>query len=922
MSHSFDRSCVDANEILLEEIRSHLHEDETPPFPKQYSILAVLGRGGMGVVYRAFDSTLGREVALKTIRTEHRNRISTQKRFQYEQQLLAQLAIPGIPQIHLTGKTEDHHAFYSMELIQGPTFADVLTDQPFEISLERFISFARTMALVHRQKIAHGDLKPNNLMVTEHGEMRVMDWGLARNLKEPEDNHTLPDNKRKSSNHGLMGTFSYMAPEQARGHCHMGLSLDVFSMGAILCELLTGAPLYASSNRENVLEMARKGDTSAMQEKLSGCNAEPGLIQLARKSIEFDPSSRPADAVQFFEELNSVIRQIDEKRRTAEQELVYIEKDFELFEANRKFHRMLAIAGGIAGLAIMAVLVGWGALERNQRIVEAGLKEKAKKSERRAIEGEEHANQSFQNARKIYEEAILAASEVYALLDDPLLANSKQFDEIRGPVYQIGISLFTDFETTYDSHPTSYRKYLLRARKAFLNWRLGNTETAIEELSQVIREMQSIESPLEPNAFYGALVDTLLDTATCYLELELTDHFESNMIAALRYAPKLDSPPLAEARVRHAYGMGLFSLGQMVEAERQLVEAKACLERLPKSALKLQTLMYASVLNKLGAVQEEIGKRNESVKYLQKSVELLNGVRQSSISSMRALSEAHNSLGIYYEKSGDPQKSSWHFQQAVDIREDSITFASDENLNDLAIDFNNLGTALVGVDREQARQQFAYGIRIQRRVLHRNSNSAKFKETMARLLFNLGDSYGADDQPEKALSDYESAKLYVQKNSSSAESRRLFANILIGEAIEFRKLKKTDSARANYLQAIQVLQGLHRPLPAGNAYADDLAMAHFNLCILEKVTGNLEDAIRHCESAISVWGEFDTDNPSIAPKLNRGERYLRALKRAIQQIKSELSASESFNAHENARNFSADCNPRKPIDSVREFAKL
>jgi serine/threonine protein kinase/tetratricopeptide (TPR) repeat protein len=211
-----------------------------------YEITAKLGEGGMGVVWRARDSRLGREVALKVLPEGFATDPDRLARFEREARLLAQLNHPNIAQIHGLEVSGDVRAIV-MELVEGPTLAERLAEGP--MSLPEFFSvssqMAQGLAEAHDNGIVHRDFKPQNVKIAPGGRVKVLDFGIARREAVPasrgDESTTLTSDTQAGA---VLGTAGYMAPEQVRGEV-VDTRADLFSFGCVLQEMLTGERAFA-----------------------------------------------------------------------------------------------------------------------------------------------------------------------------------------------------------------------------------------------------------------------------------------------------------------------------------------------------------------------------------------------------------------------------------------------------------------------------------------------------------------------------------------------------------------------------------------------------------------------------------------------------------------------------------------------------
>jgi serine/threonine protein kinase len=215
-----------------------------------YEILGVLGRGGMGVVYKAWQTSLKRMVALKMILAGSHAGRQELTRFRREAEAVARLQHPNIVQIYDIGEA-DNLPYFSLEFVSGGSLARHLAGTPLgpRKAAELTEVLARAMHHAHRRDLVHRDLKPANVLVTKNGVPKVTDFGLAKYLEE--------EGEHPTRSGAVMGTPSYMAPEQAEGKTRLiGPAVDVYALGAILYEMVTGrAPFKAETPLDTILQV-------------------------------------------------------------------------------------------------------------------------------------------------------------------------------------------------------------------------------------------------------------------------------------------------------------------------------------------------------------------------------------------------------------------------------------------------------------------------------------------------------------------------------------------------------------------------------------------------------------------------------------------------------------------------------------------
>ncbi len=346
----------------------------------RYSVTSELAKGGMGVVYTAYDSQMRRDVVLKCLLPKHQNNFQALQRFYNEAHITGQLQHPGIAAVYELGEFEDGRPFYSMKLVEGKTFTQVLADRDSHAAetpraLNFFLQICQTMAFAHERGIVHRDLKPSNIMVGKHGQTQIMDWGVAKRLASTDDVSNPTSTKRTElseaegahqfeyddanvaksdlTRHGqIVGTPGYMSPEQAFGQNELiGKHSDVYSLGAILCEIVTGAVpdtfLDASTNQP-------ESASSDLNQRLETARVDMEIADLARSCLQRKPENRPQDANAVAQ---AMLRYFASREQAARATQIKLEKELTRNEEARKRRFLFATcAAACLGLLIAGIV--------------------------------------------------------------------------------------------------------------------------------------------------------------------------------------------------------------------------------------------------------------------------------------------------------------------------------------------------------------------------------------------------------------------------------------------------------------------------------------------------------------------------------------------------------------------------------------
>jgi serine/threonine-protein kinase len=402
----------------------------------RFELLSEIARGGMGTVLKGHDPELDRELAVKIVLPECAEDPTTLRRFLDEARLAGQLQHPGVVPVYEMGRLDDGRPFFAMKLIQGRTLADLLRERAEpRHDLPRFLKYfeavCQTVGYAHARGVIHRDLKPLNVMVGAFGEVVVMDWGLAKALRNPGESdvdgpsadatpvsRVRPDRPIAESMVGIaIGTPAYMAPEQARGERdRLDQRADVFGLGAILCEILTGQPPFQGPSTLDTLMQAASGELGEVHARLDSCGADADLVRLARACLATELDQRPANGSAVAEAVSAYLNGVQERLHQAELERAQAQARA---EGERK-RRRLVVALTAAVLVVVGVVGGawvWVTQEHAAHLERRAQRTQQAEAElRTAVELRHQARAVPLDDRSRWHEAFAAAKRAEALL--------------------------------------------------------------------------------------------------------------------------------------------------------------------------------------------------------------------------------------------------------------------------------------------------------------------------------------------------------------------------------------------------------------------------------------------------------------------------------------------------------------------------
>jgi tetratricopeptide (TPR) repeat protein/tRNA A-37 threonylcarbamoyl transferase component Bud32 len=750
----------------------------TPLSPQGYELIDEIGHGGMGVVYRARDTALDRDVAVKLLSPRYPPKSLPAQRFLGEARITGQLQHPGIPAVHQVGTLADGRPFLAMKLIRGSTLEAILkqrTDPAADRSqlVAIFEAVCQAVGYAHAHHVIHRDLKPANVMVGAFGEVQVMDWGLAkvlgeetpgtadRRAVEQTQGSTQLSATAESGSHteagSMLGTPAFIPPEQAVGQIEqVNERSDVFGLGALLAVILTGKPPYVGATFESVRVQAVRGKLGDCFARLDASGAEPELVALCKRCLAFEPAERPADAGAVAQAVAGLRAAADERARRAELERVRAQGEQATAAARsaerRKRQRLALLAAAVLAVAALGGLVAvlWVQQRANADLAAKNHELADEQAKVEARNKELADEQAKVQAR--FELAQKAIALFHTGVSQDALLKNPQFKELRTKLLKAAAAFYADLENLLAGQTDAKSRKALAAAYFQLGELMDKIGTKPEALA-VHRQALAVRRELA--AAEGADVEARLDVA----------------------------------RSLRAVGILLYYTGGPTGALRAFEE------------------------------QRDIATALEA---------------QSPTDAIRAvLASSHSTFGVLLMEAGKPAEALQAFQQALAIQQkladanDGVTVYK----SDLALSHNNIGTVLLRTGRpEEALTAWGKALAINQKLADASPTVADFHSALAGTHNNIGDLLSQTGRPAEALKAHQQALVIRQQLADTSPAVAKFQSDLAAGHSSIGYLQsqmgKPAEAQEAHQKALVIRQKLADANPMVPQFQRALAQTH------------------------------------------------------------------------------------------------
>jgi tetratricopeptide (TPR) repeat protein len=879
------------------------------PHVPGYEILGELGRGGMGIVYKARQIGLNRLVALKMVLAGAHADEEELQRFRIEAEAAARLQHPGIVQIHEIGE-HDGRPYFSLELVDGGSLDKKLAGTPWapEQSAELLESLARAMHYAHDRGIVHRDLKPANILLQEEttkdtknskedlGALRVLcgsftpkitDFGLAKRLD---------DVSGRTQTGAIVGTPSYMAPEQAGGRPGMvGPAADEYALGAILYELLTGRPPFRAATVWDTVEQLMT------QEPVPPRTLQPkvprDLETICLKCLQKDPRKRYASAGHLAEDL----------RRFLAHEPIHA-RPVGAWERAVKWARrrpawaiLWAVSALAAATLVTVILLYTGRLQDTV-------------AQERKWRREAAAN--LKTVR-------VTVQRYFTRISQTKMLNVPGLQPLRNELLEEALSFYQGLISQY-GHDPNVRADLGATyhQLGAINFAMGRGSQAMhayEEAMQIRRQL--VAQRPDHMGSRNDLAETLNGYATAIKDVgrrkvEAEAHYREALAirdSLVRAHPEAEVFQNGLADTLCDLAMLLKGLnGKAEEAIRLLKRARRVREQLVSREPDDPEGLYhlARVHNQLANLQTDNRKKPDALDSYRRALVIrrkLVARFPDNINYQNDLAWSHNNIGLLLSEIGRPKEAMASYRRAMVIRQQLAhdNPAVVEFQHNLASSYNNLGLLLYrlsGKDRE-ALEVFEKGLDIRLRLSRKYPGNVLFKTRLAHILQNLGNLKSNLGLKTEAFGLYRQALelreeiVRADPHNAAALKHLTGTRIILGNLQ--RVLGKPDDALRTLERARRISAALVRDNPANDKFKDDLASSYNAIGLVHMAMSRPERALKALRTALGTANFLVRDNPRVTEyeahlaqilanrgavlgKLGRTEEALASLRRARQ----------------------------------------
>ncbi|MFO0954091.1 MAG: tetratricopeptide repeat protein [Isosphaeraceae bacterium] len=879
----------------------------------RFRVLRPHARGGLGQVYVARDEELGREVALKEILPEKAASFENRARFVLEAEINGKLEHPGIVPVYGLGSYDDGRPFYAMRYIEGDSLREALErfhgagaasrtgrdrfqSREFRDLLRRFIDVCDAVAYAHSRGVLHRDLKPANVMLGRYGETLIIDWGLAKatGRQEPVSAGSGPAPVVPTSGSheptvagSALGTPAFMSPEQAEGRLdRLGPATDVYGLGAVLYNVLTGRPPAQGANAEEVLARVRRGDVPPPRSVAA--DVPRGLEAVCLKALAREPEQRYASARALAEDVEHWLAD----------EPVSARRDPLAVRAWRwvRRHRTLATAAAAALLVGLAALgVAYRREAAHARDLADANQEIGRKNTEltRTVAQLQQANAATQAAQRLadarLDRAMAAIEDYYTGVNDEALRGGKLPPALRDRLLARPQQFYEQLTAELAARPDpSPRERYLQAKGrgvlANLLRMLGRNDEAVAQCESAIQTLGPLAAGRPDD------LDVRHALAVAYSDLgvvfQVTGRFDRataefrKAIAAFGELRDLrpDEPLYAfgQAQAQRNVGNVLHDTGQSVAALDELRKAIATLGSLSDrhpGQTRFRQVQARSQLS-LGVALNATGKPAEAAQVYREAIahlKTLTAGRPDSLDLEIDLAQGLNNLARIQNESGQSATAAEGFREAIVLMAKVAAREPDvpDHLNQLSAGYQNLGTAMLMANRfADAVEPLQRSIEAREKLVARFPDVPEYLTGLGRARINLGAALARQGRLSEAIEvlrkGIEVLQGLVSLHPDRLDEQALLAGANSNLSETLRQAGRPGEAVGPLRDAVKSLRTLAERYPERLVIHNTLGSAQGNLGRVLAQQGKPEEGIALLRDAVRTRAALLTRVPQAA----------------------------------------------------------
>lgn len=799
-----------------------------------YEILTELGRGAMGVVYKARDVRLNRLVALKMILSGTQAGSTERVRFQIEAEAVARLSHPNIVQLY---KIDEYNGqpYFALEFCEGGTLSGKLEDGAFSPrqAAEVVEQLARGMEAAHRAGVIHRDLKPANVLLTGDGTPKITDFGLARKIDTSDDS-------RATQAGAIMGTPSYMPPEQAAG-LPAGPTADIYSLGAILYDLLTGSPPFKGKTVLETLVQVKTQEPPPPS-RLMNTPLPRDLETICLKCLHKDPVRRYPSAGELADDLRAYLTGRPISARPTP-----------LVERAWMWSRRNPAAAGLTAMAValgLVVLIGAPLVARNESIRatrEAGLRDRAELNFRAAQE---------------------AVDTMMTRIAEERLEFDPKLEELRRDVLNRAVQFYDQFlDQAGDDAQTRRQTALALSRVAMLRGKLGQRDEAEEAYRRAVALLDQPEDERRQAAVQMDLARLRRDPAL-YRQAIATLEKQSE------HSPSDEDLALDLATARGGLAMLLVDVGQRSEATDQLT---AAVSRLHSSNGVAQRRELARLLGSLAQLRREAGDSDRVRPLLDDALGTYRALSALTSDDRYEMALLHDRLGDLSRATQPTEAIRW-YQEAVALASalvaDYPSYPNNKKL--LAQTQNNLGLALLAAGKPGAEAALRDSLATKQLLANTYPRDREYRRNLASASVNHAVLMQTNGRTAEAETAYALAADLLTALNDIGGAARARTN----QGVALQSLGRHAEAEKAYRSALAQRGDL--PQDATVEQRFEASRTRFLLATLLQMMGQLEESERLHRAALAAYRTLPNE-PDYVLALCSGMNNLADLLRATQR---------------------------------------